>query len=292
MSIFRAACVQLSTGDDVQRNIRVAVELIREAAAKGATFIATPENTTLMAANGGAKLENSFPEETDPALPIFTRLAAELRIYLLIGSLAIKLNEQKTANRSFLIGPSGDIVARYDKIHLFDVTLPDGERYSESDTVAGGSVAVIADIPDGRIGLSVCYDVRFPQLYRALAERDAFLFTVPAAFTETTGKAHWEVLLRARAIENGAYVIAPAQTGTHSGGRHTFGHSLIISPWGEVLADAGTELGVVLADIDPEQSRAARAQIPSLQHGRRFSIKNEATLAERRQSAEESPSQD
>ncbi len=292
MSAFRAACVQLNTGDDVAQNIRAATGLIREAAAKGASFIATPENTTLMAANGGAKLEKSFAEEDDPALPVFTALAAELGIWLLIGSLAIKINEHKTANRSFLIDPTGTVAARYDKIHLFDVALPDGESYRESDTVAGGNVAVIADIPAGRIGLSVCYDVRFAQLYRALAERDAFLFTVPAAFTETTGKAHWEVLLRARAIENGAFVVAPAQTGTHTGGRRTFGHSLIISPWGEILADGGTAPGVILAEIDPEQSRAARAQIPSLLHGRRFSIKNDATLAERRQSAEELPPKD
>jgi predicted amidohydrolase len=223
---------------------------------------------------------------------VFCALAVELGIWLLIGSLAIKVNEHKTANRSFLIDPTGEISARYDKIHLFDVDLPNGEQYRESDTVAGGTVAVMATIPGGKIGLSVCYDVRFPQLYRGLAEAGAFLFTVPAAFTETTGKAHWEVLLRARAIENGAYVIAPAQGGLHAGGRHTYGHSLIISPWGEVLAQAGTEPGVILAEIDPEQSQAARAQIPSLRHGHRFTIKNDATLAERRLSAENLPSRE
>ncbi len=292
MSAFRAACVQLCTSDDMAENIRVASALIREAAGKGARFVATPENTTLMAADAGAKLEKSFAEEADPALPVFSDLAAELGIWLLIGSLAIKLSDHKAANRSFLIDPKGAITARYNKIHLFDVALPEGEQYRESDSVAGGDVAVTADLPGGRIGLSVCYDVRFPQLYRALAEAGAFLFTLPAAFTETTGKAHWHVLVRARAIENGAYVVAPAQTGTHAGGRRTYGHSLIVSPWGEILAEAGPEPGVILAEIDPEKSRLARAQIPSLLHGHRFTIKNDATLAERRQSGEDSRPED
>jgi len=291
MTRFHAACVQLCTSDEAAENIAAASALIREAAAQGATFIATPENTALMAADAGAKLEKSFAEAEDPALPVFSALAAELGVTLLVGSLAIKIGEHKTANRSFLIDPTGAITARYDKIHLFDVDLPNGEAYRESDTVAGGDVAVTAESPGGRIGLSVCYDVRFPQLYRALAEQGAFAFTVPAAFTETTGKAHWEVLLRARAIENGAYVIAPAQGGTHVGGRRTFGHSMIISPWGEVLAEAGTEPCVILADIDPQQSLGARAQIPSLRHGRRFTVKSDTTLAELRQSGDSFPSE-
>lgn len=265
---FRAACVQLRSSDDAGENIRTASAFIREAKAAGAGFVATPENTTLMAPDGGAKLELSSPEDRDPALPAFRALAEELGIWLLIGSLAIKVGETKTANRSFLIDPQGAIAARYDKIHLFDVDLPSGEHYRESKTVAGGGAIASADLPWGRIGLSICYDLRFPQLYRSLAKRGAFGFTVPSAFTETTGKAHWHVLLRARAIENGAFVFAPAQGGLHANGRTTYGHSLIVSPWGEILAEAGTDPGIIWADIDPAQSAQARQRIPSLEHDR------------------------
>jgi len=268
MSGFRAACVQLCATDDVAANIRTASELIRQAHGQGAQFIATPENTALMAAGGGAKLEKTFAEDSDPALPAFCNLAAELDVWLSIGSLAIKVSDTKTANRSYLIDPKGAVAARYDKIHLFDVDLPSGESYRESQTVAGGGKAVTAELPWGRLGLSVCYDLRFPQLYRTLAQAGAFAFTIPAAFTATTGKAHWHVLTRARAIENGAFVIAAAQGGTHAGGRRTYGHSLIVSPWGEVLAEGGTEPGVIVAEIDPAQSAEARARIPSLQHDR------------------------
>lgn len=270
MTTFRAACVQLRSSDDVEENIRAASALIREAKGQGANFIATPENTTLMAPDGGAKLDKSFPEDKDPALPKFRALAEELRVWLLIGSLAIKVSESKTANRSFLLDPKGRIAARYDKIFLFDVDLPSGEKYRESNTVAGGDRAVTAELPWGKIGLSICYDLRFPQLYRALAQSGAFLLTVPSAFTETTGKAHWHVLLRARAIENGAFVIAPAQGGTHANGRKTYGHSLIVSPWGEILAEGGTEPGVFLAEIDPALSLDARARIPNLRHDRGY----------------------
>ena len=270
MSGFRAACVQLRSSDDVADNIRTCSELIREAKAKGAQFVATPENTTLMAPDGGAKLERSFPEDRDPALPAFAALAEELGIWLLIGSLAIKVSESKTANRSFLFDPKGRVAARYDKIHLFDVDLPSGEKYRESSTVAGGDRAVLADLPWGKAGLTICYDLRFPHLYRTLAQSGAFLLTVPSAFTETTGKAHWHVLLRARAIENGAFVIAPAQGGTHANGRKTYGHSLIVAPWGEILAEGGIEPGVIVADIDPALSADARARVPNLQHDRAF----------------------
>jgi predicted amidohydrolase len=268
--MFKAACVQLRSSDDVQENIKCTTELIRDAKRKGADFVLTPENTTLMAPDGGAKLDRSFSEERDPALPAFRTLAEELGIWLLIGSLAIKVSGDKTANRSFLINPRGMIAARYDKIHLFDVDLPSGEKYRESNTVAGGHHATLAQTPWGKIGMTICYDVRFPQLYRALAKNDAFALTVPSAFTETTGKAHWHILLRARAIENGAYVLAPAQGGVHANGRHTYGHSLIIGPWGEVIAEAGMEPGVILADIDPAEAAAARARIPNLQHDQPF----------------------
>ena len=270
MSAFRAACVQLRSTDDVAENIRITSDLIREARGKGADFIATPENTTLMAPDGGAKLERSFFEEADPALPAFAALAEELGIWLLIGSLAIKVSDAKTANRSFLIDPKGRVAARYDKIHLFDTDPGAGESYRESNTVAGGHCAVAAELPWGRLGMTICYDLRFPRLYRRLAKAGAFLLSVPSAFTETTGKAHWHVLLRARAIENGAFVVAPAQGGVHANGRATYGHSLIVSPWGEILAEAGTEPGVILAEIDPAAVTSARARVPSLRHNREF----------------------
>ena len=267
---FKAACVQLRSTDDVAENIRATAALVREAAARGAVFIATPENTTLMAPDGGAKLASSFDEAHDPALPVFTALAKELKVWLLLGSIAIKLSDTHTANRSFLIAPDGAVMARYSKIHLFDVALASGETYRESGTVAGGDMAVVADTPWGPFGLTICYDVRFPQLYRRLAQKGAFLFTVPSAFTVPTGSAHWHVLLRARAIENGAFVIAPAQGGAHANGRKTYGHSLIVGPWGEVLAEAGTDPGVIMAQIDPALSAQARAKIPNLQHDRDF----------------------
>jgi len=268
---FKAACIQLRSSGDVAENIRAATDLIRDAAAQGATFIVTPENTNLMAPDARAKLAKSFDEAHDPALPVFSQLAKELKIWLVIGSLAIKVSETKTANRSYLFAPDGGIAARYSKIHLFDAALGSGESYRESNTVAGGDEAVLADTPFGKIGLTVCYDMRFPQLYRRLAQQGAFLFTVPSAFTVPTGEAHWHVLLRARAIENGAFVIAPAQGGAHAGGRKTYGHSLIVSPWGEVLAEAGTDPCVIFADIDPSLVQQAREKVPNLQHDRNFS---------------------
>jgi len=255
----------------VAENIRETVKLVREAAARDASFVATPENTTLMAADAAAKLANSYDEAHDPALPVFAALARELNIWLSIGSLAIKVSDTKTANRSYLFAPDGGIAARYSKIHLFDVELASGEVYRESNTVAGGGEAVVADTEWGKIGLTVCYDMRFPELYRRLARAGAFLFTVPSSFTVPTGTAHWHVLLRARAIENGAFVLAPAQGGTHANGRKTYGHSLIVSPWGEVLAEAGTDPGVIVAEIDPDLSRQAREKVPNLQHERIFS---------------------
>jgi predicted amidohydrolase len=269
---MKVACVQMRSSDDVAQNIRDASQLVREARAKGAEFIATPENTTLMAPDGGAKLDRSFREDRDPALPAFATLAKELGVWLLIGSLAIKLNDTKTANRSFLIDPGGEIAARYDKIHLFDTDPGSGESYRESKTVEAGRLAKVGETPWGRIGLSICYDLRFPALYRRLAKAGAFLLTVPSAFTQTTGRAHWSVLVRARAIENGCFVLAPAQGGTHANGRKTFGHSLIVGPWGEVLAEAGADPCVIVADIDPSDAARARARIPSLNHDREFQV--------------------
>jgi predicted amidohydrolase len=272
LSKFKAACVQLRSGEDVAENIRDAEKLIRAAAKDGAQFIATPENTSLMATDGGAKLAQSCDEAHDPALPVFAGLAKELGVWLLAGSLAIKVNDRKTANRSFLFSPDGEIAARYSKVHLFDVDLPSGESYRESKTVAGGGEAVVAKTPWGGIGLSVCYDIRFPRLYREMAKKGAFAFTAPSAFTETTGKAHWHVLLRARAIENGAFMIAPAQGGLHANGRRTYGHSLIVAPWGEILAEGGADPGVFAAEIDPRLSQEARVKVPSLEHDRDFTL--------------------
>ncbi|HEY5337896.1 MAG TPA: carbon-nitrogen hydrolase family protein [Rhizomicrobium sp.] len=270
MTAFKAACVQMRSSDNVDENIRDASNMIRDAARQGAQFIATPENTTLMAPDGGAKLDKSCMENMDPALPIFRALAEELAIWLLIGSLAIKVTGDKTANRSYLVSPQGRIVARYDKIHLFDVDLPSGEKYRESNTVAGGHQAVSADLPWCSLGMTICYDLRFPQLYRVLAQKGDALLSVPSAFTETTGKAHWHTLLRARAIENGAFIIAPAQGGTHANGRKTYGHSLIVGPWGDILVEGGTDPGVFLAEIDPALAIDARARIPNLQHDRPY----------------------
>ena len=267
---FKAACIQLRSSSDVAQNIRDTSALVREAAGAGARFIATPENTNIMAQDNRAKVVATFDEPNDPSLPAFSALAKALKIWLLIGSLHIKLSDTKTANRSFLFAPDGTVRARYDKIHLFDVTVGQGEIYRESAQVEGGHDAVLADTEFGPVGLTVCYDLRFPQLYRRLAHTGAFAFTIPSAFTVPTGEAHWHVLMRARAIENGAFVIAPAQGGLHANGRKTYGHSLIVGPWGDVLAEAGTDPGVILADIDPSLSAATRAKVPSLQHDRDF----------------------
>jgi len=270
---FRAACVQMRTGLDVAANIAAASALIREAKAKGADFIATPEMTSLFEAETDALFAKTKPEAEDTALKAFRALAAELKVWLLIGSLPIRIAERQCANRSFLIDANGAVLATYDKIHMFDVDLPGGEVYRESRNYRPGEVAVVADLPWGKLGLSVCYDLRFPQLYRALAKAGASFLTIPAAFTHTTGKAHWHVLQRARAIETGCFVIAPAQAGTHENKRHTFGHSLIVAPWGEILAEGSEEHPcVILADIDPAKVTEARGRVPALTHDRRFTL--------------------
>jgi predicted amidohydrolase len=225
-----------------------------------------------MALNKKTLFANIVEEERDPALTAFRELARELKVYFHAGSLAVRASPDKAANRSLLIDPAGEIVARYDKVHLFDVELADGESYRESNTYRPGEVAVLADLPWGRLGLTVCYDLRFPSLYRALAEAGAQFLAIPSAFTKQTGEAHWHVLMRARAIETGSFVLAAAQSGHHENGRDTFGHSLVVDPWGKVLADGGTEPGVIMAEIDPALAVDARARIPSLQHGRRFEV--------------------
>jgi predicted amidohydrolase len=269
---FTAAMVQMRTGLLPEPSLAQASRLIREAAAQGADYVQTPEVSNMMQLNRTALFEHLQSEEDDASLKAYRALAAELKIHLHIGSLALRFSEDKAVNRSFLIGPEGNILASYDKIHMFDIDLPGGESYRESANYQPGETAVISDLPWGRIGLTICYDVRFPALYRALAEAGASFITVPSAFTRKTGEAHWHTLLRARAIETGCFVLAAAQCGLHENKRETFGHSLIVDPWGEVLADGGTEPGVVLARIDPSKVETAHNTIPSLQHGRRFSV--------------------
>jgi predicted amidohydrolase len=268
----------------VTRNIEDASALIREAAGNGADLITTPEMTSLMELGRKNLFAQIVAEDDDPALAAFRGLAAELERWLLVGSLAIRESESKAANRSFLIGPGGEVVAKYDKLHMFDVDLPGGETYRESASYAPGSRAVSAELPWGRLGMTVCYDLRFPALYRALAKQGASFLSVPAAFTRKTGEAHWHVLLRARAIENGCFVFAPAQAGLHENGRETFGHSLVVAPWGEILAEAGTDTGVVYADIDPAEVEAARGRVPSLEHDRMFTVSEPAPVGVRRAS--------
>jgi deaminated glutathione amidase len=267
---FKVACIQLNAARDIAANIAAASASIRAAKARGAQFILTPENTGMIEPKQPQMLEKAKPESEHPAIPAFSALAAELGVWLLIGSLQIKLDAATCANRSFLFDDRGRIVARYDKIHMFDVDLKAGESYRESKTFRPGERAVVADTPWGKVGLSVCYDLRFAYLYRALAQAGAAFLTVPSAFTVPTGQAHWHTLLRARAIETGSYVFAPAQCGEHAEGRKTYGHSLIVAPWGEVLADGGEEPGVITADIDPAKVAEARAMIPALTHDRRF----------------------
>jgi len=270
MSPFTAGLVQLTSGDEVAANIVMAEALIRDAAAAGAHLICTPEMTSLMEPRTAELFAKARAETDDPALARLRTVAAELGRHLLIGSLPIKTGADKVANRSYLIGPDGAILARYDKIHLFDVDLPNGESHRESKNYGPGGAAVTADLPFTRLGMTVCYDLRFAALYRALAKAGALVMTVPAAFTRVTGEAHWHILLRARAIECGAFILAPGQCGTHPSGRQTFGHSLIVAPWGEVLADGGTAPGIVTAHIDPQVALDVRGRIPALKHDRPF----------------------
>ncbi len=268
---FRLACIQTNSGNDMAANIAASSDLVRAAHAEGAELIALPECVSMMEMGRANIIRAAAPEDSHPALLAYRTLAAELGVWLLAGSLSVATFEDRVANRLFLLDSSGGIVAAYDKIHMFDVDLAGGESYRESTTYRPGDRAIVAQTPFGALGMTVCYDLRFPQLYRALAKAGADLLAVPSAFTRQTGEAHWEVLLRARAIETGAYVFAPAQCGTHPGGRTTWGHSLIVDPWGRVLADCGEEPGYVMADIDPGKVEEARQSLPTLSHDRDFS---------------------
>ena len=274
---FTAACVQFTAGPDPEPNLRQVTELIRQARGAGADLIMTPEVSNFIESSRKRR-DKARREADDPFLAGMRNLAHETGAWILVGSLVIdpagesgaEAGEERLANRSFLIDAEGAIVARYDKIHMFDIDLPGGESYRESNAYRPGGRSVVAETPWGRLGMTVCYDVRFPHLYRALAQTGADFLAVPSVFTVPTGTAHWHVLLRARAIENGCFVFAPAQWGEHAGGRRSYGHSLIVDPWGEVLADGGEGTGIVTAQIDPERITKARGMVPSLQHDRGF----------------------
>ena len=269
---FKAAMIQMRSGLAPAANIEAAVRMIGEAKSAGADYVQTPEMTNILAARREQLFAAIVEEQSDAALAALRELARQLGIYIHIGSLAIRISSERAANRGFLIDRTGEIAARYDKIHMFDVDLGNGESYRESNNYRAGEAGVLADLPWGRLGVTICYDLRFPALYRALAEAGATMLAIPSAFTQKTGEAHWHVLNRARAIENGCYVFAAAQGGKHENGRETFGHSLIVDPWGRVLAEGGREPGVVMAEIDPAEVAKARGRIPSLEHGRRFEI--------------------
>ncbi|WP_224694979.1 carbon-nitrogen hydrolase family protein [Mesorhizobium sp. BH1-1-4] len=271
--VFKAAAIQMRSGESPERNAVDLEQLVREAAAQGATYIQTPEMTGALIRDKQARAASFTSEDKDIIVATARRLARELGVFLHIGSTAILRADGKLANRALLFGPDGATLATYDKIHMFDVDLDNGESWRESAAYEPGTEAVVTAIADAKLGFAVCYDLRFPQLFRAEAMAGAEVLTVPAAFTRQTGEAHWHVLLRARAIENGAFVVAAAQGGLHEDGRETYGHSLIVDPWGRILAEAAhDEPGVIVAEIDPAQSLAARKKIPNLKNARDFAI--------------------
>ena len=281
MTEFTAACIQLCSSKDVLSNLEVSASLIREAAAAGAQFIQTPEMTNVLVRSREELMARIEPEEHDPTLARFRSLAQELQVWIHAGSLAIPLGDGKVANRAFLIAPDGRIAARYDKIHMFDVVLPNGESWRESATYQPGQISTVFDLPWIRMGMAVCYDVRFPAIFRSQARQGAGLLTMPAAFTRQTGEAHWHVLQRARAIENGVYVVSAAQAGKHEDGRETYGHSLIVDPWGVVIAEQQEAVpGFVTARINPEEVLKARQRIPAIANERAFDVSLQAEAAE------------
>ncbi|ANT48492.1 nitrilase/cyanide hydratase and apolipoprotein N-acyltransferase [Mesorhizobium amorphae CCNWGS0123] len=273
MGVFKAAAIQMRSGESLERNAIDLVRLVREAAGQGATYIQTPEMTGALIRDKDARAASFTSEDKDVVVSTARRLASELGIFLHIGSTAILRADGKLANRALLLGPDGATLATYDKIHMFDVDLDNGESWRESAAYEPGTEAVVTEIDGAKLGFAVCYDLRFPQLFRAEALAGADLLSVPAAFTRQTGEAHWHVLLRARAIENGAYVVAAAQGGLHEDGRETYGHSLIVDPWGRIIAEAAhDEPAVIVAEIDPAQSLAARRKIPNLKNARDFAV--------------------
>ena len=276
MTALTVACVQLNAGADIDANLAAVSQSVRAAAAQGAQLIALPEYCALLDGSGRVMREHSPQESSHPALPLLRALAAETGRWLLAGSLTVKIDDERMANRSYLVSAGGEIVARYDKIHMFDVTLPSGKVIRESSAYRPGEEAVVAATPWGGLGMSVCYDLRFPQLYRALAQAGALMLAVPSSFQRETGPAHWHTLLRARAIENAAWVLAPAMCGDHPNGRSTYGHSLVIDPWGKIVAELDDRPGVLVTAIDLDQARKVRGQLPALQHDRAFKLRCEA----------------
>lgn len=268
----RVAAIQINGGDDCARNLQLCGDMIEQAVREGARFVVTPENTDFIVRSSKKRLSLSSTEQDHPAIPYFTSLAREHGIWIAVGSLSIKISETQVQNRSYVFEPSGDVIATYNKLHMFDVDLGNGEVYRESDIVKAGDKAVVVELPWAKLGLSICYDVRFPHLYRDLAKHGAEIMIVPAAFTMHTGRLHWETLLRARAIETGSYVIAAGQTGHHGDNMDTYGHSMVISPWGDVAEECGAQPGVMIADLDLDVVREARQSIPSLQHDVTYSF--------------------
>ena len=271
MSEMTVACIQMNSGPEIQENLNSAAKLIVNAVKEGAEFIVTPENTDFIRLNARLTIETALDADKHPGIQFFSVLAKELGVWLLIGSMKVKASENKVANRSFLFNPKGQLMASYDKIHLFDVDLQNGESYRESESVIAGEKAVIANVADRSLGMSICYDVRFPYLYRTLAQNGAEMIAVPAAFAAHTGKDHWETLIRARAIETGSYIIAPAQYGEHEGGRKTHGHSMIVDPWGRILKEMIEDQdGFIIQKIKLIEVAKRRTEIPSLKHDRDY----------------------
>ncbi|MDB5902484.1 MAG: Amidohydrolase [Betaproteobacteria bacterium] len=264
--IFKVALLQTQTGNDLAANLETVSAMTREAAQSGASFVLTPEYTLMMDGSGRTMRSRALDPDGGQALAQLQALAAELSIWLLVGSLTLKTDSDRIANRSFLIAADGSVQASYDKIHMFDATLPDGKVIKESSAYCPGARAVTADTPWGKLGLTVCYDLRFPQLYRSLAKAGACYLTIPSSFQRATGKDHWHPLIQARAIENACFVFAPAMCGEHPGNRSTYGHSLVVDPWGKILADGGDAPGIVYADVDPQRVDKVRGMLPCLEH--------------------------
>ncbi|OGA41212.1 MAG: amidohydrolase [Betaproteobacteria bacterium RIFCSPLOWO2_12_FULL_62_13] len=267
---FQVACLQLNSGNDLKANLAAVRSMAREAAGNGAQFVLTPEYALMMDGSGRVMRERALAADGAPALGELQSLVRELKVWFLAGSLTVRTDEERIANRSFLISAEGDVVATYDKIHMFDVTLPDGKVIRESSAYRPGDRAVVAGMPWGRLGMTVCYDLRFPGLFRALAKAGAQFIAVPSSFQRQTGKSHWHTLLKARAIENECFIFAPAMCGDHPGNRQTYGHTLIIDPWGEILAEGGDAPEIVYADVDPARAAKVRAMMPSLEHDREY----------------------
>ena len=273
---FKVTCIQNCADNDIDQNVVETTRWIELAAAQGSDFVCLPENFSCIEHNDTDYLKKALAEQNHPVIEHFSLLAKNLNLWLLLGSVTVRASADKVNNRSILLNNNGEVVSRYNKLHLFDVQLKNQESYRESNTVAPGKQAVVTPLPWGKLGLSICYDLRFAYLYRSLAHAGADFISIPAAFTQTTGQAHWRTLVCARAIETGCYIFAPNQCGLRSTGRETYGHSLIVDPWGEILAEADNEPGVISAEIFPQKAAEVRGMIPALEHDRDYGLKTEA----------------